>query len=104
DTTELTAGSDQLRNGTGVFEVDHDLYDNNPGNGADMVQLVDIDGAGGSMYRLDIIAGAGAGNSMTFDQRDVSTIILWNNDAVGGTPVVTQYVWDPVDQRYEFAG
>ncbi|MGE0152700.1 MAG: beta strand repeat-containing protein [Reyranellaceae bacterium] len=101
DTTEVTAGSDQLRNGTGVVETDGDLYDN--AGGDDMVRLVDIDGAGGTMYRLDILTGAGAGNSVTFDQQDVSVIMLWNNDAAAGTPVIQQYVWDPVDGRYELA-
>ncbi|MGE0152696.1 MAG: beta strand repeat-containing protein [Reyranellaceae bacterium] len=101
DTTEVSAGSDQLRNGTGVVETDGDLYDN--AGGDDMVRLVDIDGAGGTMYRLDILSGAGAGNSVTFDQQDISVIMLWNNDAAAGTPVVQQYVWDPVDGRYELA-
>jgi Ca2+-binding RTX toxin-like protein len=101
DTTELSAGSDQLRTGTGVFETDGDLYDNVGGD--DMVQIVDIDGGAGTMYRIDILTGAGAGSSMTFDQQDISVIALWNNDAAGGTPVITQYVWDDVDQRYELA-
>jgi Ca2+-binding RTX toxin-like protein len=102
DSTEISAGQDQLRTGTGVFETDHDLYDN--AGGDDMVQIVDIDGGAGTMYRIDILTGAGAGSSLTFDQQDISVVALWNNDAAPGTPVITQYVWDSVDQRYEFAG
>jgi Ca2+-binding RTX toxin-like protein len=102
DGTETIAGSDSLRTGTGVFETDHDLYDN--AGGDDMVQIVDIDGGAGTMYRIDILTGAGAGSSMTFDQQDISVVAMWNNDAAPGTPVITQYVWDSVDQRYEFAG
>jgi Ca2+-binding RTX toxin-like protein len=99
DTTETIAGSDSLLNGSGVFETDQDLYDN---DGDDMVQIVDVGAVGGTM-ELHIVSGAGAGNVMTFEQQDISVIALWNNDATGGTPVVTQYVWDQVDQRYEFA-
>ena len=83
----------EMRVGSGVYEADGDLYDNAGGN--DMVQLVDLDGAGsGTMYRLTILNGAGEGSSIEFDQREVSVIGLWNNDATGGTPVVTQYEWD----------
>ena len=102
DSTEISAGQDQLRPGTGVFEIDHDLYDN--AGGDDMVQIVDIDGGAGTMYRIDILTGAGAGSSLTFDQQDISVVALWNNDAAPGTPVITQYAWDSVDQRYEFTG
>ena len=91
----------QLPAGTGVFETDHDLYDN--AGGDDMVQLVDLDGAGaGTMYRLTILQGAGAGSSIEFDQTEISVIGLWNHDATGSTPVITAYVWDPVDGRYEY--
>ncbi len=91
----------QMVAGNGVFETDHDLYDN--AGGDDMVQLVDLDGAGaGTMYRLTILQGAGAGSSIEFDQTEISVIGLWNNDAMGATPVITAYVWDPIDQRYEY--
>jgi hypothetical protein len=101
DKSELAAGSDQLRNGSGVFESDHDLYDD---DGSDMVQLVDIGAPGGEM-ELHIRDGLGDGVSvLNFMQEDVSVIALWNNDAAPGTQVIQQYVWDPVDQRYEYAG
>lgn len=71
--------------------------------GDDMVQLVDLDGAAaGTMYRMTILQRAGAGNSIEFDQTEISVIGLWNHDAVGVTPVITAYVWDPVDGRYEY--
>jgi hypothetical protein len=87
--------------GTGVFETDQDLYDN--AGGDDMVQLVDLDGAGaGTMYRMTVLQGAGIGSSIEFDQTEISVIGLWNHDAVGSTPVITAYVWDPIDGRYEY--
>jgi Ca2+-binding RTX toxin-like protein len=99
--TETVAGSDGLLNGSGVLETDHDLYDN--AGGDDMVQIVDVGPVGGTM-ELHILNGTGAGNVMTFEQEDISVVALWNNDAALGTPVITQYVWDSVDQRYEYAG
>jgi len=87
--------------GSGVFETDHDLYDN--AGGDDMVQIVDLDGAGsGTMYRMTILQGPGAGSSIDFDQQEIAVIGLWNNDATGSTPVITAYYWDPVDGRYEY--
>ena len=100
DSTEVNG--DGLRAGSGVFETDHDLYD--LAGGDDMVRLTDIDGAGGSMYRLTILTGDGATNYVEFDQRDVQTILLWNNDAAPGAQVIQTYTWDPVDGRYEFVG
>jgi hypothetical protein len=94
DNTETIAGSDSLRTGTGVFETDHNLYDN---DGDDMVQLVDI---GGGMMEMHILSGAGAGSVLTFEQNDVSNVVLWNNDAAPGTPVITQYVWNEAAQQY----
>ena len=98
DPTEVNG--DGLRTGSGVFETDHDLYD--LAGGDDMVRLTDIDGAAGSMYRLTILTGDGATNYVEFDQRDVQTILLWNNDAAPGAQVIQTYTWDPVDGRYEF--
>jgi len=93
--------TDLPRVGSGVFETDHDLYDN--AGGDDMVQIVDLDGAGvGTMYRMTILQGPGAGSSIEFDQQEIAVIGLWNNDATGGTPVITAYYWDPVDGRYEY--
>ena len=100
DPTEVNG--DGLRTGSGVFETDHDLYD--LAGGDDMVRLTDIDGAAGSMYRLTILTGDGATSYVEFDQRDVQTILLWNNDAAPGTQVIQSYTWDPVDGRYEFVG
>ena len=100
DPTEVNG--DGLRTGSGVFETDHDLYD--LAGGDDMVRLTDIDGAAGSMYRLTILTGGGATSYVEFDQRDVQTILLWNNDAAPGTQVIQSYTWDPVDGRYEFVG
>lgn len=54
------------------------------------------------MYRMTILQGAGAGNSIEFDQTEISVIGLWNHDAVGVTPVINAYVWDPIDGRYEY--
>lgn len=86
--------------GSGVFETDHDLYEL---DGNDMVQLVDLDGAGaGTMYELTILQGPGAGSSIIFDQQEISVIGLWNNDATGSTPVVTAYYWDADEGRYEY--
>ncbi len=81
-----------MASGTGVFETDHLLTDNIGGN--DMVQLVDIDGAGGTLWRLDVLSGAGAGSSVTFDQRDIQGIALWNNEPTGMQQVVQYYEWD----------
>jgi len=87
--------------GSGVFETDHNLYDN--AGGDDMVQIVDLDGAGvGTMYRMTILQGPGAGSSIDFDQQEIAVIGLWNNDATGSTPVITAYYWDPVDGQYEY--
>ncbi len=91
--------NNQFVPGTGVFEADFDLYDN---DGDDMVQLVDIDGPGGTLYELRILSGEGAGTALQFDQREILGIGLWNSDATGGTPVVQYYLWDPVDGRYEY--
>ena len=98
DSTEVNG--DGLRTGSGVFETDHDLYD--LAGGDDMVRLTDIDGAAGSMYRLTVLNGDGSTNYVEFDQRDVQTILLWNNDAAPGTQVIQTYAWDAVDGRYEF--
>lgn len=79
--------------GTGVFEADHNLTDTVGGD--DMVRVYDLDGAGaGTLWRLEVLQGSGAGNYVDFDQRDISAIALWNHDATGGTPVVTYYQWD----------
>jgi Ca2+-binding RTX toxin-like protein len=94
ETGEMPAGS-------GVFEADQDLYDN--AGGDDMVQLtLDPDGDGSTEYILTILQGEGAGSQLYFDSDEVSVIGLWNNDATAGTPVITAYVWDPIDGRYEY--
>ncbi len=100
DPTEVDG--DGLRTGSGVVEVDRDLYDLSGGD--DMVRLTDIDGAAGSMYRLTVLTGDGAANYVEFDQRDVQTILLWNNDAAGTGQVIQTYAWDPIDGRYEYVG
>ncbi len=102
DPNETGPNADWLLDGTGVFEIDHDLYDN---DGNDMVQLVDLDGAGpGTMHELRILQGAGAGSVLTFDQTEISAIALWNNDATTGTPVITVYAWDEDAGRYLYQG
>jgi len=79
--------------GTGVFEVDGSITDNVGGD--DMVYAYDLDGAGsGTMWRMEILQGSGAGNYVDFDQRDISAIGLWNHEAPPGTQVVTVYEWD----------
>lgn len=83
-----------MATGTGVFETDHLLTDNVGGD--DMVQLVDIDGAGGTMWRMDILSGVGAGSSVTFDQRDILGIALWNNEPTGSQQTIQYYEWDPL--------
>ncbi|MGE3905953.1 MAG: calcium-binding protein, partial [Reyranellaceae bacterium] len=100
DPTEVNG--DGLRTGSGVVETDNDLYD--LAGGDDMVRLTDIDGAGGSMYRLTVLTGDGATNYVEFDQRDVQSIMLWNNDNAGIGQVIQTYTWDPIDGRYEFVG
>ncbi len=85
--------TDTMPAGTGVFEVDGSITDNVGGN--DMVYAYDLDGAGaGTMWRLEILQGTGAGNYVDFDQRDVSAIGLWNHEAAPGTQVITVYEWD----------
>ncbi len=79
--------------GTGVVETDRNLHDN--AGGDDMVRVVDIDGDAGTLWRLEILAGAGAGSSIVFDQRDIQTIALWNHEPVGGQQVYQVYEWDP---------
>ena len=100
DSTEVNG--DGLRTGSGVVETDRDLHD--LAGGDDMVQLTDIDGAGGTMWRMTVLTGDGATNYVEFDQRDVQTILLWNNDAAPGEQVIQTYAWDPIDGRYEFVG
>ncbi|MGE0658933.1 MAG: hypothetical protein AB7F36_02725 [Reyranellaceae bacterium] len=100
DPTE-TSG-DGLRTGSGVVETNRDLHD--LAGGDDMVQLTDIDGASGTMWRLTVLNGDGATNYVEFDQRDVQTILLWNNDAAGTGQIIQTYTWDPVDGRYEYVG
>ncbi len=91
----------QFPAGSGVFETDNDLYDN--AGGDDMVQItLDPDGDGSTQYIMTILQGEGAGSQLYFDSDEISVIGLWNNDAVGGTPVITAYVWDPIDGRYEY--
>ncbi len=102
DPNETGPNADWLLDGSGVVETDRDLYDN---DGDDMVQLVDLDGAGpGTMYELRILQGAGAGSVLTFDQTEISAIALWNNDATTGTPVITVYAWDEDAGRYLYQG
>ncbi len=90
------AGYDSAGNlppGMGVFEVDGNITDNVGGD--DMVRAYDLDGAGpGTLWRLEILQGAGAGNYVEFDQRDISAIGLWNHDAGPGQQVITVYEWD----------
>jgi Ca2+-binding RTX toxin-like protein len=99
DKSEVTAGSDQLRNGSGVLETDHDLYDDVGGD--DMVMLRNT---GGTQYELTITNGLGEDNVIAFDQTDISVIALWNNDAAPGTPVIQQYVWDADLGEYKYWG
>ncbi|MGE0155195.1 MAG: calcium-binding protein, partial [Reyranellaceae bacterium] len=88
--------------GDSVFETDGVITDNIGGD--DMVRAYDLDGAGsGTMWRLEILQGSGAGNYVDFDQRDISNIMLWNHEAAPGTPVVTQYVWNDVAGTYLLA-
>jgi len=95
-------GTGAMPAGSGVFETDHDLYDN--AGGDDMVQItLDPDGDGSTQYILSILQGPGGTTShLYFDSDEVSVIGLWNNDATAGTPVVTAYVWDPMTERYEY--
>lgn len=79
--------------GTGVFEADGNLHDNSGGD--DMVRVYDLDGPGGdTLWRLEILSGAGAGNYVDFDQRDVTMIALWNHEPAPDTQGVTYYQWD----------
>lgn len=86
-------GTGEMPAGFGVFEVDGSITDYEGGD--DMVYAYDLDGDGdGTMWRLMIVDGAGAGNYVEFDQRDIQYIGLWNNDAAPGTPVITGYQWN----------
>ena len=76
---------DWLSNAEKVVEVDQNLNDNVGGN--DMVQLVENNSEPGNnhLWTLNVVSGAGTGSSVTFDDRDIDQIVLWNSDpGVGG--------------------
>ena len=86
--------NNEMTPGDGVFEADGILTNN---DGGDMVWVYDLDGDGpGTMWRLEILDGEGAGNYIDFDQRDITGIALWNHDATPGNPVIQLYQWDGV--------
>lgn len=100
--------SGQFIPGQGVFESDGNVMDYQPGNyddpdnpmpSDDKVWVYDVDGDGpGTIWQLQVVDENSFyyGTYVEFDQRDVSNIILWNSDATGSTPAITQYVWDGV--------
>ncbi len=98
-------GSDFLANGSGVYEADHDIMDNEGGDDMVWVRHVDTDANNdgtiapgeGNIFQLDVVGRSGAigtlGMTVQFDPRDVPNIVLWDNDAVLGQ-VQQLYVWD----------
>jgi Ca2+-binding RTX toxin-like protein len=82
---------DWLNNAEGVFEVDKLLTDNAGGN--DMVQLVEADIPGNThLWTLNVVSGAGTGSNVTFDDRDINQIVLWNsNPGSGNTLQIYQF-------------
>jgi hypothetical protein len=57
----------------------------------------------GDLITLSVINGLGAGTTtVTFDDRDISQIVLWNNDATTGQNVLQFYNVDLVNHTYNF--
>lgn len=85
--------------GSGVYETDHNLM-----NASGMVQLVN---RGGDLWTLSVISGTGSSGPQTtvnFDDRDITSIVLWNSDAASTTGHTFQvYNYDPISHTYIFS-
>ncbi|MGE0660160.1 MAG: calcium-binding protein [Reyranellaceae bacterium] len=87
---------------TGVFEADMDIM-----NETGMVRVYQdpgdtLPGDVGDVWRLEVIDGSGDGSYVTFDPRDVPTIVLWNHDPDPGMSVTQTYTWN--GSEYVFIG
>ncbi|MEO8558937.1 MAG: hypothetical protein ABI439_07735, partial [Rhodospirillales bacterium] len=90
---------DNYVDGTGVWETDHIITDN---NGNDMVQVTHGAGHNWTLTVRSGVGSTGPATSVNFDDRDITEIALWNNDA--GNMASPNYNNAHTIQLYKFDG
>ncbi len=95
DSENSNPGSDGLLDGTGIYDLNHDLEVVDFSGDGDIVQLTHLEG---TMWQIEHL---GNGYIVQFDQRDIDGIALINHDAPAGS-TVQYYLWSDEDQTYTY--